>query len=76
MNNLCNVPSTVPNRRLAFNEMVALKKNVVLLQGGKCIQVQKDPGWLVKNIFHFQGFVLLGTVPFWNFPSQTPSLTI
>ena len=60
------------------------KKKVFLLRvgagggglGRKYIQVQKDPGWLVKNIFHFQRIVLLGTVHFWNFPFQTPSLTI
>ena len=55
--------------RLAFNEMVVLKKkNVFLLQGAKYIQVQKDPGWLVKNIFHFQGLFCLEQCPSGTFP--------
>lgn len=40
------------------------------------MQIQKEPVWLVGNIFHSQGLVLFETLPFWDFFFQTPSSTI
>ena len=48
MNNLCHVPSTAPNRRLAFNEMVALKKKCVFAPGGE-IHTSAEGSWLASK---------------------------
>ena len=63
--------------RLAFNEMVVLKKKKCVFAPGGEIHTSAEGSWLAsKEYFSLSRFVLLGTVPFWNFPFQTPSLTI